>query len=244
MPKIDPPDAREYRRPEPGTQPAYLYPAYKSSVTRAPTKALVFLPHTLSETTGPVFGHSTVSPGDDDMTLANGGEAIGARIIVGGRVLDEDGKPVANTLLEIWQANAGGRYRHRNDGPHSPLDPHFNGCARVVTDADGRYRFKTIKPGPYPWGNHENAWRPAHIHFSLLGPAFVTRQVTQMYFPGDPLLPFDPIYNSIPDENARVLLISRFDWDTTVPNYATGFRFDIVLRGRNSTPMEANGGMT
>jgi protocatechuate 3,4-dioxygenase beta subunit len=200
MPKIEFPDSREYRRPERGTQPAYLYPPYKSSITRAPSRPLVVLPHTLSEMTGPVFGHDTVSTGDDDMTFANGGEAIGARIFVSGRVLDEDGKPVTGTLLEIWQANAGGRYRHRNDQPHSPLDPHFNGCARVVTDADGHYRFKTVKPGPYPWGNHENAWRPAHIHFSLLGSAFVSRLVTQMYFPGDPLLPFDPIYNSIPDE--------------------------------------------
>jgi protocatechuate 3,4-dioxygenase, beta subunit len=231
-------DAHDYRRPEPGTQPAYLYPPYKSSVNRAPTKPLVFLPHTLTEVTGPVFGHDAISQGDDDMTLANGGEAIGPRIIVSGRVLDEAGKPVASALLELWQANAGGRYRHRNDQPCSPLDPHFNGCGRVMTDAEGRYRFKTIKPGPYPWGNHYNAWRPSHIHFSLFGPAFVTRLVTQMYFPDDPLLPFDPIYNSIPDENARKLLISRFDWESTIPNHANGYHFDIVLRGRNSTPME------
>jgi len=231
-------DLRDYRRPDSGTQPAYLYPPYKSSVKRAPTKPLVFLPHTLSELTGPVFGHDVISQGDDDMTFANGGEAIGPRILVSGRVLDEDEKPVPKTLLEVWQANAGGWYRHRNDQPHSPLDPHFNGCGRVMTDAEGQYRFKTIKPGPYPWGNHYNAWRPSHIHFSLFGPAFVTRLVTQMYFPGDPLLPFDPIYNSIPDENARKLLISSFDWESTIPNHANGYHFDIVLRGRNSTPLE------
>jgi protocatechuate 3,4-dioxygenase beta subunit len=222
-------DVRGYRRPEPGTQPPYLYPPYTSTLRRAPTKPLILLPHTLSEVTGPVFGHDALAPGDEDMTLANGGEAIGARIIVSGRVLDEDGRPVPNSA---------GRYRHRNDQPHAPLDPHFNGYGRVMTDAEGRYKFKTIKPGPYPWGNHYNAWRPSHIHFSLFGPAFVTRLVTQMYFPGDPLLPFDPIYNCIPDESARKLLISAFDWENTVPNHANGYHFDIVLRGRNATPTE------
>jgi protocatechuate 3,4-dioxygenase beta subunit len=156
-----------------------------------------------------------------------------------GRVVDEDGRPVPHAMLEIWQANAGGRYRHRMDQPHSPLDPHFNGYGRVMTDSEGRYRFKTIKPGPYPWENHFNAWRPSHIHFSLFGPAFATRLITQMYFPGDPLLPFDPIYNSIPDEHARKLLIANFDWETTIPDKANGYRFDIVLRGRNETPMES-----
>ena len=231
-------DLRGYRRPEPGTQPAYLYPPYKSTLRRAPTKPLVLLPHTLSEVTGPVFGHDAISPGDDDLTHANGGEAIGPRIIVSGRVLDEDGRPVPNALVEVWQANAGGRYRHRNDQPHAPLDPNFNGYGRVITNSEGRYRFQSIRPGPYAWGNHPNAWRPSHIHFSLFGPAFVTRLVTQMYFEGDPLLPFDPIYNCIPDENARKLLISNFDWETTVPNHANGYHFDIVLRGRNQTPME------
>ena len=234
----NPPEMFDYPRTKPGVRPAYLYPPYKSSVKRAPTKPLVLLPQTLTEITGPVFGRDAILPGDNDMTFANGGEAIGPRIVVSGRVLDEDERPIPNTLLEVWQANAGGRYRHRNDQPHSPLDPHFNGGGRVLTDAHGRYEFKTIKPGAYPWGNHYNAWRPAHIHFSLFGPAFVTRLVTQMYFPDDPLLPFDPIYNGIPDENARRLLISRFDWDTTIPDHANGYRFDIVLRGRNATPVE------
>jgi len=227
-----------YRRAQPGTQPPYLHPPYRTTLRRAPGKPLVVLPHTLSEVTGPVFGHDAIAPGDDDMTHANGGEAIGARIIVSGRVLDEDGRAVANTLVEVWQANSGGRYRHRNDQPHSPLDPHFNGYGRLLTDSEGRYKFTTVKPGPYPWGNHHNAWRPSHIHFSLFGPAFATRLVTQMYFPNDPLLPFDPIFNCIPDERARNLLISGFDWDTTVPHHANGYHFDIVLRGRDATPME------
>ena len=231
-------DAPGYRRPEPGTQPPYAFPSYRSSLRRAPSKPLILLPHSLSEVTGPDFGRDSLIAGDEDLTIANGGEAIGSRIIMSGRVLDEDGRPVAHTMLEIWQANAGGRYRHRMDQPHSPLDPHFNGYGRVMTDPEGRYRFKTIKPGPYPWENHHNAWRPSHIHFSLFGPAFATRLITQMYFPGDPLLPFDPVYNSIPDENARKLLVANFNWETTVPDQANGYRFDIVLRGRNETPME------
>jgi protocatechuate 3,4-dioxygenase beta subunit len=231
-------EVRGYRRPQEGTQPSYLHPPYRSSVRRAPSKPLVLLPHTLSEVTGPVFGHDTVTVHEDDLTRQHGGEPLGERIIVSGRVLDQDARPVPNTLVEVWQANAAGRYVHQNDNHGAPLDPNFTGCGRVVTDSEGRYRFVTIKPGPYPWKNHYNAWRPAHIHFSLFGPSFVTRLVTQMYFPGDPLLPFDPIYNSIPDERARVRMISAFDWETTIPEHATGYHFDLVLRGRDETPME------
>jgi protocatechuate 3,4-dioxygenase, beta subunit len=231
-------EVRGYRRPQEGTQPSYLHPPYRSSVRRAPSKPLVLLPHTLSEVTGPVFGHDTVTVHEDDLTRQHGGEPLGERIIVSGRVLDQDARPVPNTLVEVWQANAAGRYVHQNDNHGAPLDPNFTGCGRVVTDSEGRYRFVTIKPGPYPWKNHYNAWRPAHIHFSLFGPSFVTRLVTQMYFPGDPLLPFDPIYNSIPDERVRVRMISAFDWETTIPEHATGYHFDLVLRGRDETPME------
>jgi protocatechuate 3,4-dioxygenase, beta subunit len=230
---------REYRRPAAGTQPNYLHAAYKSSIERAPSKPLVLLPHTLSELTGPVFGQEAVAPHDSDLTAQHEGEPLGERIVVTGRVTDEDGHPVTRTLVEIWQANAAGRYRHQVDNHEAPLDPNFTGCGRVLTDGEGRYRFVSIKPGAYPWGNHYNAWRPAHIHFSLLGPAFLTRLVTQMYFTGDPLLPFDPIFNSIPDERARNRLIAGFDWDTTIPGQALGYRFDIVLRGRDATPMES-----
>jgi protocatechuate 3,4-dioxygenase beta subunit len=228
-------DLPGYRRPAPGTQPEYLHPPYESSRLRAPTRPLVLLPHTLSEITGPLFGHESVRPGDDDLTRQR---PIGERIVVSGRVLDEDDKPVRGALVEVWQANAAGRYAHDWDRHDAPLDPHFTGCGRAVTDDDGRYRFTTIKPGAYPWRNHPNAWRPAHIHFSLFGQGILTRLVTQMYFPGDPLIPFDPIFNCIADEKARQRLISRFDWESTTPEVALGFRFDIVLRGRAATPME------
>jgi protocatechuate 3,4-dioxygenase, beta subunit len=227
-----------YKRPDPETQPAYLHPPYQSSIRRAPTQPLVLLPHTLSEVTGPIFGEDTISANDGDLTAQHAGEPLGERITVSGRVMDEEGCPVPHTLIEVWQANAAGRYRHNVDDHHAPLDPNFTGCGRVLTDASGNYRFISIKPGAYPWKNHYNAWRPAHIHFSLFGPAFLTRLVTQMYFPGDPLLPFDPIFNSIPDERARNLLISQFDWETTTPEHALGYRFDIILRGRDATPME------
>jgi len=226
-----------YRRPAEGSQPDYLYPGYKSTVQRTPSKPLILLPQSLSEMTGPVFGHDRVRPEDADLTRQHAGEPLGERIIVAGRVLDEDGRPVANQLIEVWQANAAGRYRHKRDQHDAPLDPNFTGTGRMMTDADGNYRFVTIRPGAYPWGNHPNAWRPAHIHFSLFGNAFATRLVTQMYFPGDPLLPFDPIYHSVPD-GARQKMISDFDLDLTEPEHALGFRFNIVLRGRDATPME------
>lgn len=228
----------QYRRPLQGGQPEYLYPPYASTVKRAPGKPLILLPQTLSEITGPVFGHDVVRAGDSDLTHQHGGDPLGERIVVSGRVLDENGRPVANSLVEIWQANAAGRYPHKNDNHDAPLDPNFSGGGRTLTDDQGRYRFLTIKPGSYPWRNHYNAWRPAHIHFSLFGRAFATRLITQMYFPGDPLLEFDPMYTSIPDDKGRKRLISALDWELTTPEYALGYRFDIVLRGRNATPME------
>jgi protocatechuate 3,4-dioxygenase beta subunit len=227
-----------YRRPFPGTQPDYLFPMYASTVKRAPTRPLVILPHTLSELTGPVFGYDDLRPGDHDLTGQHTGAPIGERIIVSGRVLDENARPVPHTLVEVWQANSAGRYPHRVDQHDAPTDPNFTGAGRCLTDAEGRYRFVTIRPGEYPWGNHYNAWRPAHIHFSLFGAAFATRLVTQMYFPGDPLLPFDPMVNCVPDERARQRLVSTLDWETTIPQIALGYRFDIVLRGPQETPME------
>jgi protocatechuate 3,4-dioxygenase, beta subunit len=231
-------NVKGYRRPEPGTQPEYLYPAYRSTTRRAPTKPLILLPHTLSEITGPVYGHEDIGETDTDLTRQHAGEPLGERIIVTGRVLAEDARPVPNTLVEIWQANAAGRYRHVNDNHPAPLDPNFTGAGRALTDENGVYRFVTIKPGAYPWRNHDNAWRPAHIHFSIIGGAFATRLVTQMYFPGDPLLPIDPVSQSIPDAKARERLVASFDLETTQPEWALGFRFDIVLRGRESTPFE------
>lgn len=236
------PTGRGYRRAEEHAQPPYLFPRYASTVKRAPTRPLVLLPHTLSELTGPVFGYDRIAPGDNDLTAHHTGEPLGERIIVSGRVLDDYGRPVRQALIEIWQANAAGRYRHKGDTHNAPLDPNFDGYGRVMTDAEGRYTFLTIKPGAYPWGNHYNAWRPAHIHLSLFGAGILSRLVTQMYFPGDPLLPEDPIYNSVPDERARQRLISQFDWELTAPAYALGYRFDIVLRGRETTPMEHEGG--
>ncbi len=218
--------------------PPSLHPDYKSTVKRSPSRGLVIIPQTLSEITGPVYGHETVDAADSDLTRQHAGVPLGERIIIEGRVLDEDGRPVPNTLIEVWQANAAGRYVHVGDTHDAPLDPNFTGAGRFVTDAEGRYRFTSVKPGAYPWGNHPNAWRPAHIHFSLFGPSFLSRVVTQMYFPGDPLFPFDPIFNSVPDENARNRLIADFDLGITEPNWALGYRFDIVLRGRNQTPVE------
>ena len=227
-----------YRRPYPGTQPNHLHPVYVSSIKRAPRQPLVLLPQTLSEITGPLFGPEFVDVKACDLTRQHSGQPLGERIVVSGRVLDENGRAVPNTLVEIWQANAAGRYRHKNDQHDAPLDPNFTGCGHALSDSAGRYRFVTIRPGEYPWKNHYNAWRPAHIHFSLFGPAFATRLVTQMYFPGDPLLPFDPIFNCTADEKARNRLISLFDWETTIPVQALGYRFDIILSGRDATPME------
>lgn len=229
-----------YKQRDWSSQPPLIHPAYKSTVLRGPTKPLIPLPASLSEITGPVYGHDSVDPIDADLTknAAKNGEPIGERIIVQGKVLDEDGRPVPNTLIEIWQANAAGRYIHKNEIHDAPLDPNFLGAGRTVTDDQGVYRFVTLKPGSYPWGNHHNAWRPAHIHFSLFGPSFVTRLVTQMYFEGDPTFPFDPIFNAIP-EAARDRAISKFSIDLTEPEWAHGYVFDIVLRGRNQTPMEA-----
>ncbi len=216
--------------------PPRPYPDYRSTVKRSPAKPLVPMPHTLSELTGPVYGNESVNEGDNDLTKQHTGEPLGERIIVHGRVLDEDGRPVSNTLLEIWQANACGRYIHEVDQHPAPLDPNFTGAGRTATDKDGHYKFITVKPGAYPWGNHTNAWRPAHIHFSVFGRSFLSRLVTQMYFPGDPLFAFDPIFNSVPDEAAKWRMVSSFDLENTVPDWALAYRFDIVLRGRNETP--------
>ena len=218
--------------------PPYLAPAYGSTRTRAPSLPPVVIPPTLSELTGPLFGQASVLAGDSDLTRQHGGEPLGERIIVGGRLADEDDRPIPDTLIEIWQANAAGRYRHVVDQHPAPLDPNFSGAGRCVSDAEGRYSFTTIRPGAYPWRNHANAWRPAHIHLSLFGPSFLTRLVTQMYFPGDPLFPFDPIFNAVPDEAAQARLVAAFDLATTRPEWALGYRFDIVLRGRRQTPFE------
>jgi protocatechuate 3,4-dioxygenase, beta subunit len=218
--------------------PAYLFGDYTSTVLRSPSKALVVPPAGMSELTGPRFGSGDIRDTDADLTLHGSGEAIGERIIVHGRVTDSYGKPVRSTLLEIWQANAAGRYIHHVDQHPAPLDPHFVGAGRALTDDDGNYRFTTIKPGPYPWKNHTNAWRPAHIHFSLFGRAFTQRLVTQMYFPGDPLFFQDPIFNGVRDEGARKRMISVYDHAVTSPAWATGYRFDIVLGGAAATPME------
>jgi protocatechuate 3,4-dioxygenase beta subunit len=227
-----------YHRAEPGTQPGYLHFPYVSSAKRAPTKPPVHLPHTLSEITGPTFDASMIDVNACDLTQQHPAPPLGERIIVSGRVLDEDGRSVPHTLVEVWQANAAGRYRHAIDQHNAPLDPNFIGAGHTLTDDEGNFRFVTIRPGSYPWRNHYNAWRPAHIHFSVFGPAFATRLVTQMYFPGDPLLHFDPIFNCIADETARDRLISIFDWDTTVCDHALGYKFDIVLSGRHATPWE------
>jgi protocatechuate 3,4-dioxygenase beta subunit len=218
--------------------PDYLSPAYVSTRARAPGEKLLALPESLTELTGPVLGADRMGKDDDDLTRAHQAEPIGQRIVVSGRVLDSDGRAVPHTLVEIWQANAAGRYRHIVDDWPAPLDPNFTGVGRTLTDADGSYRFTTIKPGAYPWRNHRNAWRPAHIHFSLFGRAFTQRLVTQMYFPDDPLFFQDPIYNSVP-EAARTRMVSRFDLDRTEPEWALAFTFDIVLRGRAATPFES-----
>ena len=225
-----------YRPEAPGAHPPNTQSAYASTHKRAPAHAPIRLAHTLSEITGPGTVWEGTRTGDIDITQCNGGAALGERIIVSGRVLDEDGRAVAHTLVEIWQANAAGRYDHPSDQHDAPLDPHFAGVGRLLTGADGAYRLTTVKPGAYPWRNHYNAWRPQHIHFSLFGAGFATRLITQMYFPGDPLLTLDPIFNSVPDADARTRLIAAFDMNLAVPERALGYRFDIVLRGRDATP--------
>ena len=218
--------------------PLYDSPDYRSTSSRGPRRPLLLLPGSLSERTGPVFGEDRLTPGDTDLTRQHAGEPLGERIVVSGRVLDRDGRPIRGTLVEVWQANSAGRYHHVVDQHPAPLDPNFTGAGRCLTDDDGRYEFTTIKPGAYPWRNHPNAWRPAHIHFSLFGRAFTDRLVTQMYFPGDPLFDADPIFQSVRDPKARERLISTFDWETTTPEWCLGFRFDIVLGGHTATPME------
>ena len=220
------------------SQPPLLYPPYKSTIKRAPSRPLITIPDRVADLAAPLFGELPLGDADADLTRQHDGEPLGERIVVGGRVLDEDGRPVPNTLVELWQCNAAGRYSHAKDDHPAPLDPNFSGAGRTLTDGHGRYRFVTIKPGAYPWRNHHNAWRPAHIHFSLFGTSFQSRLVTQMYFPGDPLFAHDPILQSVPDEAARQRLISVFDLDITEPEWALGYRFDIVLRGRHSTPFE------
>ena len=223
-----------------GSNPKYLSPSYKSTILRSPTKPLIPLKQTLSEITGPVFGHHSIKPLDNDLTqngITDGRDPLGERIIVSGKVIDEKGRPQRSTLIEIWQCNSAGRYIHLNDQHNAPLDPNFFGGGRCMTDENGYYKFYTIKPAAYPWGNHTNAWRPAHIHFSLFGPAYVTRLITQSYFPGDPLLELDPIFMATP-KSSRNLLIKQFSIDATEEGFALGYNFDFILRGPNATPME------
>ena len=219
--------------------PPYLYAAYRSTLRRSPALPLIDIPLTLTEVTGPGPAISEVPPEDADLTrnAGTGGEALGQRIIVTGQVLDEHGAPVPGTLIEVWQANAAGRYLHRSDTWPAPLDPNFLGMGRCLTDAGGRYRFLSVRPGAYPWGNHPNAWRPAHIHFSVFGPSSRARLVTQMYFPDDPLIPLDPIFNAVP-QAAAGRLIASYAHDVTEHEWALGYRFDIVLRGPDATPFE------
>ncbi len=226
-----------YTRDDAGAPPS-LVPAYRSTLARAPQQAPIILPPTLTEATGPGgCWDRLMGPALADLTTQHKGMPQGQRIIVAGRVLDETGRPVPDTVMEIWQANAAGRYIHARDQWDAPHDPNFTGAGRVVTDGEGRYRLVTIRPGAYPWGNHRNAWRPAHIHLSLLGPAFATRLVTQLYFPDDPLIEIDPIANAVPLPY-RQRLVARFDMNVTQPNWALGYRFDVVLKGREQTPFE------
>ncbi|MET4389219.1 protocatechuate 3,4-dioxygenase beta subunit [Bradyrhizobium sp. F1.4.3] len=215
-------------------------PGYKSSVLRSPRQALLSIENSVSEITGPVFGHNDLGPLDNDLirNYAKDGDPVGERIIVHGRVLDETGRGVPNTLVEFWQANAGGRYRHRKDNYLAPIDPNFGGCGRALTDDTGYYYFRTVKPGPYPWRNYVNSWRPAHIHFSVFGSCFAQRLITQMYFEGDPLIPVCPILTTIADEDALDRLVAPLDLNASTPFDSLAYRFDIVLRGQRSTYFE------
>ncbi len=235
----------EHSRPAPllardrGWHPPAYAPGYKTSVTRAPRRALIALPSTLAEETGPVFGHDLIGPRDNDLIVNFTGEpAIGERIIVHGRILDENARPVPGALIEIWQANAGGRYRHKKDGYLAPLDPNFGGCGRTLSDAEGRYEFLTVRPGAYPWPNGVNDWRPMHIHFSIFGQGFGQRLITQMYFEGDPLIARCPIVNTIPSQEAIDALVAPLDMTMAIPMDCLAYKFDIVLRGRRQTFFE------
>lgn len=231
----------DYFQRDRSTQPPAYTPDYKTSVARSPRYALISLQNTVSEITGPVFGQNDIDAGDNDLLTnyaTDGQSPIGERIILHGRVLDENARPVPNALIEIWQANAGGRYRHKKDSYLAPVDPNFGGCGRTLTDAEGRYAFRTVKPGAYPWRNHGNNWRPAHVHFSIFGTAFLQRLVTQCYFEGDPFIPLCPIVQTIPDADAIDRLIARLDLNATIPLDSVAYRFDIVLRGRRATLFE------
>ncbi|MGH3262406.1 MAG: protocatechuate 3,4-dioxygenase subunit beta [Trebonia sp.] len=231
-------DLPEYVKPVPGNHPPLDFAGYKSTALRHPARPLVLLPQRLTEVTGPLLGDGLITMGDADLTTGHAGEPVGQRVIVLGQVRDSGGRPVPDTLVEVWQANAAGRYRHSREHHPAPLDPNFDGVGRAITDSGGRYRFVTIQPGSYPWGNHRNAWRPAHVHFSLFGRAFTQRLVTQMYFPGDPFFPYDPIFNSVRDEAARERMVCRFQIHQTEPNWAAAHEFDIYLRGPAATPFE------
>jgi protocatechuate 3,4-dioxygenase, beta subunit len=226
-----------YRRDD-ESHPPLDYDGYRSTALRHPKRPLQPIVHTLTEVTGPLLGDGRIGELDHDLTRQHEGEPIGERIIVYGRVIEEDGRPVPNTLVEVWQCNAAGRYLHNVDQHPAPVDPNFSGVGRCLTDREGTFRFVTIKPGSYPWGNHPNAWRPAHIHFSLFGRAFTQRLVTQMYFPGDPLQEYDPIMNSVRDPKARERMVASFDLEATSPDWALAYKWDIVLRGQESTPFE------
>ncbi|HET8594022.1 MAG TPA: protocatechuate 3,4-dioxygenase subunit beta [Intrasporangium sp.] len=223
------------------TQSRLDFAPYRSSLLRHPTKSLQHADPEGVELWSPVFGLRDVDPLEADLTIQRGGEPIGERIRITGRVLDGDGRPVRGQLVEIWQANAAGRYIHKRDQHPAPIDPHFTGVGRTLTGDDGSYSFLTIKPGPYPWGNHRNAWRPAHVHFSLFGREFTQRMITQMYFPGDPLFALDPIYQSVTDPKARERLVATYDHDLSEHEYLLGYRWDIVLTGEHATRMEQEG---
>ena len=234
-------DPVEYARRDPASHPPALSPDYRSTRSRSPTRPLIALPQTVSETTGPAFGHDTLGAQDHDLLVnfAADGDPIGERIVLHGRVLDGDGRPVPGALIELWQANAGGRYRHVTDGYMAPLDPNFSGCGRTLSGTDGSYEFLTIRPGPYPWPNSDNSWRPAHIHLSVFGTAFCQRLITQLYFEGDPLIALCPIVQAVGDPVAVARLIAALDMEAARPFDALAYRFDVVLRGNAQTPFES-----